>query len=160
MSIQYPAPEWEISHWLNTEPLSLADLRGKVIVVHAFQMLCRGCATVALPQLQRVANSFPSDRVAAVGLHTVFEHHAVQGPEALEAFLHENRYSFPVGVDMRGENELFPRTMSGYGMEGTPTLLLIDAEGRLREQHLGNVSDLYLGYAIGGLLAEFGPHAS
>jgi hypothetical protein len=39
-------------------------------------------------------------------------------------------------------------------MQGTPTLLLIDARGRLREQHFGGVEDLALGAALGGLLAE------
>jgi len=38
------APEWQVETWFNTKvPLHLADLRGKVILLHAFQMLCPGC---------------------------------------------------------------------------------------------------------------------
>ena len=40
------APEWETTDWLNTEePLCLAALRGRVVMVHAFQMLCPGCVS-------------------------------------------------------------------------------------------------------------------
>ncbi len=97
---------------------------------------------------------FPAERLAVIGLHTVFEHHAAQGPLALEAFLHEYRYTFPVGVDAYTEGDSLPQTMRAYAMQGTPTLLLIDAQGRLREHRFGGVEDLALGAALGGLLAE------
>ncbi len=33
-------PEWEVAQWFNTDgPLRLADLRGQVVLIHAFQML-------------------------------------------------------------------------------------------------------------------------
>ncbi len=149
-----PAPPWHVSRWFNSPPLTLDDLRGRVVVAHAFQMLCPGCAALALPQMQRVHKAFPAERLAVIGLHTVFEHHAVQGPLALEAFLHEYRYTFPVGVDACTDGDPLPQTMRAYAMQGTPTLLLIDAQGRLREQHFGAVDDLALGAALGGLLAE------
>lgn len=154
MTSSLPAPPWHVSRWFNSAPLTLHDLRGRVAVVHAFQMLCPGCAAQALPQMQRVRQAFPVERLAVIGLHTVFEHHAVQGPLALEAFLHEYRYTFPVGVDAYAEGDSLPLTMRAYAMQGTPTLLLIDAQGRLREQHFGGVEDLALGAALGGLLAE------
>ena len=154
MTILRPAPPWQVSRWFNSSPLTLDDLRGRVVVVHAFQMLCPGCAALALPQMKRVHQAFPAERLAVIGLHTVFEHHEVQGPPALEAFLHEYRYTFPVGVDAYTQGDPLPQTMRAYAMQGTPTLLLIDAQGRLREQHFGSVDDLALGAALGGLLAE------
>ena len=154
MDVPDPAPDWCVSRWFNSTPLRLADLRGRVVVAHAFQMLCPACATHALPQMQRVQRMFPAGRLAVIGLHTVFEHHAEQGPSALEAFLHEYRYTFPVGVDAHAGSDPLPQTMRAYAMKGTPTLLLIDARGRLREQHFGLMDDLALGAALGGLLAE------
>jgi peroxiredoxin len=148
------APPWRVSRWFNSAPLSLADLRGRVVVAHAFQMLCPGCAVHALPQMQRVRQTFTADRVAVYGLHRVFEHHEAQGPAALEAFLYEYRYAFPVGVDAYAEGDPLPLTMRAYGMQGTPTLMLIDAQGRLREQHFGVLDDLALGVALGRLLGE------
>ncbi len=148
------APAWQVSRWFNSAPMTLADLRGRVVVAHAFQMLCPGCAMQALPQMQRLQQALGSKRLAVIGLHTVFEHHAQQGPDALEAFLHEYRYTFAVGVDAPTEGDPLPQTMRAYGMQGTPTLLLIDAQGRLREHHFGVVDDLALGIALGELLAE------
>jgi thiol-disulfide isomerase/thioredoxin len=152
-----PAPPWHISRWFNSAPLALSDLRGRVVVAHAFQMLCPACAMHALPQMRRVQQLFAGERLAVIGLHTVFEHHDAQGPLALEAFLHEYRYSFAVGVDAHAEGDPLPRTMRAYAMQGTPTLLLIDAQGRLREQHFGVLDDIALGAAVGRLLAERDP---
>ncbi len=156
MTVEHFAPPWQVSRWFNSAPLALADLRGRVVVAHAFQMLCPGCAMQALPQMQRVQRMFPADRLVVVGLHTVFEHHEAQGPLALEAFLHEYRYTFPVGVDEHADGDPLPLTMRAYAMQGTPTLILIDAHGRLREQHFGVLDDLALGTALGRLLAEAG----
>lgn len=147
------APQWDVSQWLNTaKPLSLGALRGKVIVLEAFQMLCPGCVAHGLPQAIRVHQTFDSSRVAVIGLHTVFEHHQVMTKDALEVFLHEYRIPFPVGIDTPGEPNGLPLTMAKYAMQGTPTLVLIDSLGRLRLQHLGTITDLQLGAEISRLL--------
>lgn len=149
-----PASELQVERWFNTAaPLSLAALRGKVVVIEAFQMLCPGCVSHGLPQVQRVRRIFGEEEVAVLGLHTVFEHHAAMTPVALEAFLHEYRVGFPVGVDMPADDGPIPRTMAAYGMRGTPTLLLIDREGHLRHHHFGQVDDLILGAQIAMLAA-------
>jgi peroxiredoxin len=146
-----PAPAWSVAEWLNTAtPLSLEALRGKVVALHAFQMLCPACVQHALPQMQRVQATFAADDVVVVGLLTVFEHHEAMTPVALRAFLHEYRIGFPVGVDLHdtGPFDPIPRTMRAYGIQGTPTLLLIDRSGHLRSHRFGAVSDLALGAAI------------
>jgi peroxiredoxin len=150
-----PAPEWQVERWFNTQqPLSLANLRGKVVVLEAFQMLCPGCVSEGLPQAQRVHATFSPDQVAVVGLHTVFEHHQAMTPVSLEAFLHEYRITFPVAVDLSDPQSSIPHTMRNYSMRGTPTLILLDAEGCIRQHYFGKVSDLALGAEIALLLAE------
>lgn len=151
-----PAPEWLTTMWFNTrEPLDLKRLRGRVVVLHAFQMLCPGCVAHGIPQAQRVAELFKGEPLTVIGLHTVFEHHAAMGPESLRAFLHEYRVRFPVGVDAPApDGDPMPRTMRAYAMRGTPTTLLIDARGRLRKQFFGVHDDLLLGAEIGTLLVE------
>jgi peroxiredoxin len=153
------APEWCISEWLNTpKPLSLARLRGQVIVLHAFQMLCPACVSHALPQARRLTIATRGTAVAVIGLHTVFEHHYAMTVTALRAFLHEYRIHFPIGVDARNERGGdLPRTMRAYAMEGTPTTVLIDADGGLRRQWFGVVDELTLGIEIGRLLASTSP---
>jgi peroxiredoxin len=154
-----PAPEWSTSAWFNTpRDVQLADLRGRVVVVHAFQMLCPGCVQHGLPQTQRVQAAFAPEDVAVIGLHTVFEHHAAMTPTALAAFLHEWRIRFPVGVDAPSDSahDPLPRTMRRYALQGTPSLLLIDRAGHLRAQAFGAADDLLVGAAIATLLAEAG----
>lgn len=150
-----PAPDWQVQQWFNTStPPTLASLRGKVIVLESFQMLCPGCVSHGLPQALRVHAGFSRDRVAVIGLHTVFEHRDVMTPAALQAFLHEYRIPFPVGVDQPAPRGPIPLTMRAYAMQGTPTLTLIDRHGRVRQQFFGQVGDLELGARIGALLEE------
>lgn len=151
-----PAPAWHTTDWLNTpEPLSLERLRGRVVMLHAFQMLCPGCVSRAIPQAQRVAELFAGAPLTVVGLHTVFEHHEAMKVASLRAFLHEYRVRFPVGVDAPDpDGGPIPRTMSAYAMRGTPTTVLIDAQGRLRRQVFGAHEDLLLGAELQTLLLE------
>ncbi len=150
------APELQTVHWFNTvRPVTLESLRGRVVLIEAFQMLCPGCVSHGLPQAQRVAGTFSSDDVCVLGLHTVFEHHAAQGTvEALEAFLHEYRITFPVAIDAPSGSQGPPRTMTAYNMQGTPTLLLLDRKGRIRKQHLGWEQDIVIGAEIMALVCE------
>jgi hypothetical protein len=116
-------------------------------------MLCPGCVSHGLPQAQRVQAAFPDD-VTVLGLHTVFEHHDAMKPVSLEAFLHEYRITFPVGVDAHRSSGGMPITMEHYQLRGTPSLLLIDRLGRLRVNAFGQVDDLELGALLARLIAE------
>ncbi|MBS0194611.1 MAG: TlpA family protein disulfide reductase [Proteobacteria bacterium] len=149
-------PAWQVQEWLNAPAaLSLESLRGKVVLLEAFQMLCPGCVGHGIPQALRARQTFPEDVLAVIGLHTVFEHHEAQGSAAaLKAFLHENRVHFPVGIDAHADGDAIPLTMRAYGMQGTPTLLLYDRKGRLRMQRFGTLEDMQLGAAIATLIAE------
>jgi thiol-disulfide isomerase/thioredoxin len=150
------APELQTSGWLNTpQPLTLASLRGKVVVLHTFQIFCPGCVQMGIPQAQRIHQEFDPERVAVIGLHTVFEHHSVMGPDALETFVYEYRLRFPIGIDKyEGEPQGVPMTMRAYQMQGTPTLVLIDKNGYIRLHKFGHISDLTVGFSIGALLSE------
>ena len=155
-----PLPEWSVQEWLNSDrALNVADLRGRVAVVHAFQMLCPGCVSHGLPQARRVREVFAEREVAVVGLHTVFEHHAVMNAEALRAFNHEYRWPFPIGIDAAQPGDAIPRTMRAYGLRGTPSLIVLDRHGHVRLHHFGQIDDMALGGLIGRLLAEPGQGA-
>ncbi len=150
-----PLQEWQVAQWFNTpQPLRLAGLRGRVVLVHAFQMLCPGCVAHGLPLAARVHELFGGEGVAVVGLHCVFEHHDAMQPQALRAFIHEYRWRFPIGVDEPSARGPVPCTMSAWSLEGTPSTLLVDRDGRLRLHRFGAVDELQLGAWIGSLLAE------
>ena len=149
------APQLFVSEWLNTpEPIDLADLRGKVVAIFAFQMLCPGCVTHSLPQAVKLRDTFPSGDVAVLGLHTVFEHHQAMNPAALHAFVHEYRLRFPIGIDAPNPSGgSIPQTMADWQLQGTPSLVLLNKQGGVHLAHFGHISDLALGALLGKLLA-------
>lgn len=99
-------PELTVQTWLNTEStLTLSKLRGKVIALFAFQLLCPGCVQQSIPQANRVHSTFSQSDLVVIGLHTVFEHHAAMTEITLRAFIHENKISFPVGIDMPSKDD-------------------------------------------------------
>ena len=149
------APELSVSEWLNTEkPLTLADLRGRPVLLHAFQMLCPGCVSHGTPQTQRAHAMFRNTDLQVIGLHTVFEHHAAMTPVSLRAFVHENRLTFPIGVDTAGVDSPIPATMASYGMRGTPTLIVIRRNGTVYHHGFGQQDDMAVGAMIAAVLGE------
>jgi hypothetical protein len=147
-------PELAVSKWLNAEtPPTLAALKGKVVVLAAFQMLCPGSVKHLVPQAQRLADNFNDDEVAVVGLHMVFERHGEMTPDKLEAFVGENEITFPIAVDEANGTDM-PRTMAAYEMQGTPTILVFDRQGRLRRHYLGGVDDMRIAAEVMALSLE------
>jgi peroxiredoxin len=149
------APEFAAARWYNTPaPITLAELRGRVVMLHAFQMLCPACVAHGAPQAQRAYNLFRATDLAVIGLHTVFEHHRAMTPVSLEAFIHEYRLTFPIGVDQPSDDGPIPVTMRRYQMRGTPTTIIIGRDGCVRHHGFGQEDDLALGAKLGSLLAE------
>ena len=153
-SYRIAAPELAVSTWFNsTTPLSLERLRGRVVFLHAFQMLCPACVSHGLPQTQRVQTVFRETDLQVIGLHSVFEHHAVMTPEALKAFIHEYRLTFPIAVDQPSDQGAIPKTMELYGMRGTPTAIIIGRDGHIEHHRFGIEDDMAIGARLATLLS-------
>lgn len=147
------APELAVSQWFNTDaPLTLAGLRGRVVLLHTFQMLCPGCVSLAIPQVQKIEQVFRNSDLQVIGLHTVFEHHEAMTPVALRAFLHEYRITHPVGVDQPGKG-LLPVTMERYQFQGTPSAVIIGRDGSILHQKFGTEDDMIVGARIASALS-------
>lgn len=143
------------TQWLNTkQALSLEQLKGKVVAVHAFQMLCPGCVSHGLPQAGLIHDIFPDEHVQVIGLHSVFEHHEAMTETALKAFVHEYKISFPIAIDEPAISGVVPQTMQAWQLQGTPSLLLFDKKGELRLKHFGRLGDMQVGAVIANLVAE------
>lgn len=148
-------PELAVSEWFNSpEPITLAGLRGRPVFLHAFQALCPGCVSDAVPQLHKLEQVFGNTDLAIVGVHTVFEHHAAMTPVTLKAFLHEYRIKSPVGVDLADQSSDIPITMQRFALRGTPSSVLIGRDGRIINQTFGVEADLVLGARIAMALSE------
>ena len=155
------APELLVQSWFNTDrPLLLSGLRGRVVVLVAFQALCPHSIACAVPQASRIHETFEPGDVAVIGLHATFEHHDAYTPAVLKAFIHENRLKFPIALDQPNTAGPIPHTMDRYKMRGTPSLVLIDRHGLVRKHAFGAVDDLRIGAEIGALTQESGVSAA
>jgi hypothetical protein len=149
------APDLSVQTWFNSDrPLTLSALRGRVVVLAAFQVLCPISVAAGIPQAKRIYETFEPDDVAVIGLHGTFEHHDAFSPSVLKAFIHEYRLKFPIGLDLPNVAGPIPHTMERYKMRGTPSLILIDREGLVRKHAFGPVDDLRIGAEIGALTQE------
>ncbi|MHA2789601.1 peroxiredoxin family protein [Corynebacterium sp. S7] len=152
-----PQLELDVQEWLNTPDDRAPDFEGKVVLIEVFQMLCPGCVNHAIPQAKKVHKMVDGAQLQVIGLHSVFEHHEVMGPEALKVFCSEFGVDFPVAIDLPREGRVIPATMKKYRLEGTPTTMLVDRQGRVRQTHFGQIDDLALGFLLGSLLSESYP---
>ena len=116
------APELRGRGWLNTggAPLSLADLRGRIVVLDFWTFCCVNCLHV-LDELRPLEEKF-ADSLVLVGVHSPkFEHEA--DPDALAAAVERYAVHHPVLDDP----DLV--TWQAYTARAWPTLVVIDPEG-------------------------------
>jgi cytochrome c biogenesis protein CcdA/thiol-disulfide isomerase/thioredoxin len=137
--------------WFNTpgdRPLSLASLRGHVVLVDFWTYSCINCIRT-LPYLNAWQAKYAQQGLTIVGVHTPefpFEHSASN----VAAAIGQNGIRYPVAQD----NEY--ATWNAYGNEYWPAEYLIDARGRVRFADFGEGNYGAKERAIRSLLAEAG----
>ena len=136
------APELRGRGWLNTDgPLSLADLRGRFVLLDFWTFCCINCLHV-LDEMREVEERYDGELVV-IGVHSPkFEHEA--DPDALAAAVERYDVRHPVLDDP----ELV--TWQAYTARAWPTLVLIDPEGYVVAQYAGEGH----AHAIASLLAQ------
>lgn len=136
-----PAPEWDLSGWLNGDGGNIAGNRGKVIIIDFFQLWCPGCNKFSGPLMkhwqQVFANDIKSGHLQMVKIHTVFEGHKYQNNDRLKAYIKEKQIALPVGLDRHKQGSHLPETMLAYNTRGTPETAVIDKDGIIRFQEFG-----------------------
>jgi len=141
-----------ITAWLNTpggKPLSLAALRGKVVLVDFWTYSCINCQRT-LPHVEAWYRQYAKDGFVVVGVHTpefAFEH-VVSNVRAQAAALGVH---YPVAVD---DNYA---TWNAYSNEYWPADYLIDANGYVRHVHFGEGDYSGTGQLIRELLEQEHP---
>jgi thiol-disulfide isomerase/thioredoxin len=145
--VRVRAPELVGRGWLNTggSPLSLAELRGRVVVLDFWTFCCVNCLHV-LDELRPLEARFP-DSLVLVGVHSPkFEHEA--DPEALVAAVERYAVHHPVLDDP----DLL--TWRAYTAKAWPTLVVIDPEGYVVASMSGEGHAHGLAVLIEELVAE------
>ena len=146
------APEFSgIDHWLNSGPLTMAGLRGKVVLVDFWTYSCINCIRT-LPYVESWYQKYAAQGFVVVGVHTpefAFEHDTGNVAAAIARF----GITYPVAQD----NEF--STWFGYNNEYWPADYLIDANGYIRSTHFGEGDYIQSEQEVRSLLAEAGQSA-
>jgi cytochrome c biogenesis protein CcmG/thiol:disulfide interchange protein DsbE len=102
---------------LDAGPLSLGDLRGKVVIVNFWASWCLECRP-EMPVLESLHRELASRGLAVVGIN------AREHPRAVGRYAQELRLTFPLVLDPAGKiNNL-------YGVIGLPTTFVVGRDGR------------------------------
>lgn len=142
-----PALEGAVA-WLNTKPLSGAQLRGKVVLVDFWTYSCINWHRT-LPYVRAWAEKYKEQGLVVVGVHTPefgFERDLDKIREAASQL----QVGYPVAVDSNYA------IWNKFGNSAWPALYLIDANGRIRHRHLGEGDYDGAERMIQKLLAEAG----
>jgi thiol-disulfide isomerase/thioredoxin len=143
-SPEFPA----VATWLNTRrPLTMGkDLRGQVTVLDFWTYCCINCMHV-LPALRRLEARFSGQPLAVIGVHAA-KFLTEKDPQNIRRAITRYGIAHPVIVD--SEHDIWEQ----FGVRAWPTLVVVDAEGYVRETLPGEPDEGVLGALVQGLLEE------
>ena len=127
-----PAPEITGQVWINSEPLRLANLRGKVVLVEFWTFGCFNCRNVE-PHVKEWHQKYAEKGLVVVGVHTP-ETDVERSEQSVRRYVHEKEISYAIVTD----NEF--TTWDSYRNRAWPAVYLIDKRGLLRYVHVGEGS--------------------
>lgn len=149
-----PAPEFthtDPAEWLNSKPLTLDDLRGKVVLLDIWTFDCWNCYR-SFPWLNGLEAKYESQGLQVIGVHSPeFEHE--QDRAKLISKLKQFKLNNPQMID----NDF--SYWKELGNRYWPTFYLIDKQGQLRaryigETHVGDARAVRVESMVKNLLAE------
>lgn len=140
------APELIGDAWFGTggRRLTLADLRGRVVLLDFWTLCCVNCHHV-LAELRPLEEQY-ADVLTVIGVHSPkFDHE--KNPDAVAAAVHRHGVNHPV------LNDPHMSTWAAYGVRAWPTLVLIDPEGNVAATYSGEGHAHAIAAAIDSLVA-------
>jgi len=146
---QGAAPELYNQVWLNSQPLKLADLRGKVVVVDFWTFDCINCIHL-IPSVREWYNKYKGGGLVVIGVHSPEFEYEKELNNVQDAIARLG-VPYPVAID----NDF--HTWRAYRNRYWPTLYFIDKAGRIRHVHIGEGDYEQSEQIIRALLAESVP---
>jgi DNA-binding beta-propeller fold protein YncE len=142
------APDFpEGLQWLNTDhPISLRELRGKVVLLDFWTYCCINCMHV-IPDLKRLEAKYPNELVV-IGVHSA-KFTTEQGTENIRQAILRYGLEHPVVNDKDLE------IWNSYGVNAWPTFVIIDPDGKIVGQQSGEGLYDLLDRVIAGIIKEF-----
>jgi thiol-disulfide isomerase/thioredoxin len=135
--------------WLNSTPLRLADLRGKVVLLEFFEYSCVNCLRT-FPYIQEWRKRYADDGLVVIGIHTP-QYSFSMDPLNVFAGVKRLGVAFPIAVDSDS------RIAEAYNNRFSPRVFLIDKAGHIRFDHTGEGAYAETELTIHKLLHEIDP---
>lgn len=126
------APELASGDWINSEPLRLKDLRGRVVLIEFWTFGCINCRNT-LPFVKSWHGRYQAKGLTVIGVHSP-EFDEERKVEHLRREVTSLGIRYPVVTD----NDY--QTWGAYHVEAWPTTFLLDKQGRIRWMHVGEGS--------------------
>src|SRR5215212_3189960 len=140
------APALAAGDWINSKPLRLEDLRGRVVIIDFWTFGCYNCRNT-LPFIKDWNNRYREKGLTIIGVHSP-EFEEERNVENLRRQIASLGLSYPIVTD----NDY--QTWNAYKVEAWPTIFLLDKRGRIRWMHVGEGSYDATERLIQQLLAE------
>jgi len=140
------APEITSSDWVNSEPTTMSDLRGKVVLVEFWTFGCFNCRNVE-PLVKGWHQHYADQGLVVIGIHSpefAFE----KDVEAVRQYVKEHDIRYPVAID----NDFI--NWNRFGNRYWPAMYLIDKHGVIRYVRIGEGGYSQTERVIQTLLAE------
>ena len=141
-----PAPEFTNDTWVNSEPLRLTELKGKVLLVEFWTFGCYNCQNVE-PYVKSWHDKFKDRGLVVIGVHSPeFGHERVL--KNVRNYVREHSIQYAVAID----NDY--KTWNSYRNHYWPAIYLIDKKGVIRYMRIGEGDYDQTEKQIRDLLAE------
>jgi hypothetical protein len=111
-----PAPDLQVSEWVQGGPINLKDYHGKVVVVEVFQVNCPGCFIYGIPEAIDNYNKYKNDEVVILGLATAFEDFDKNTVENLKLLLKEKKVIGETLTTLTYQSKLLNEGMLTYSI--------------------------------------------
>ena len=152
--VPWEAPEVSGEHWLNSEPVRVADLKNRVVLVEFWTFACPNCRNVE-PHVKAWHKRYADKGFVVIGVHTP-ELAIERDVEHVRRYVKEHGLSYPIVTDNAFQ------TWQRYDNHAWPAMYLIDKRGLIRYVKVGEGNYDRTEQAIQALLAEnptdTGPH--
>jgi thiol-disulfide isomerase/thioredoxin len=140
------APELQVAEWVKGEPVTLAELKGKVVLLDFWALWCGPCCR-ALPGLALLHEKYAKDGLVIIAIHDASQTKAsllAKSPGRIDL----SKLPFRIAMDSPVEGSTAPRetpgtgrTIDAYGITGFPTTVLLNKKGQVEGEIYANLED-------------------